>query len=182
MIEIRIHGRGGQGAVTCAQIIAIAAFYDGKYSQAFPMFGVERTGSPVSAFVRIDNKKIDLRSQIYNPDYVIVLDSSLMNVVNVKEGLKKKLIINSSKKIDNAFCVNASKVAIEVTSKPFVNIIMAGVFAHATKVISTNSILKAIEEKFKDKPELIELNKKSIEEVCELNGIRDWCNNKRTWK
>jgi pyruvate ferredoxin oxidoreductase gamma subunit len=177
MIEIRIHGRGGQGAVTCAQILAMAAFYDGKYSQAFPMFGIERSGSPVSAFVRIDNKKINLRSQIYEPDYVIVLDSSLMNVVNVKKGLKKKLIVNTNKKISGAFCINASKAAIEVTGKPFVNIIMAGVFVHVINIISINSILKAIEEKFKGKYELIELNKKSVERVCELDGIKNWSNN-----
>lgn len=171
MIEIRIHGRGGQGAVTCAQIIAIAAFYDNKYSQAFPIFGIERSGSPVAAYVRIDDKKINLRSQIYNPDYVIVLDPSLMNVVDVKEGLKKELIINSSKKIKDTFCVDASKIATEVLGNPFVNIIMASVFANITKIISTESILKAIEEKFKDKPELIELNKKSIKKVCEIKGV-----------
>jgi pyruvate ferredoxin oxidoreductase gamma subunit len=171
MIEIRIHGRGGQGAVTCAQILAIAAFYDNKYSQAFPIFGIERSGSPVAAFVRIDNKKINLRSQIYNPDYVIVLDSSLMNVVNVKEGLKKDLIINTSKKIEKAHCVDASKIAIDVLGNPFVNVIMAGVFANITKIVSINSILKAIEEKFKDKSELIELNKKSVKKVCEIKGV-----------
>ncbi|MFH0936384.1 MAG: 2-oxoacid:acceptor oxidoreductase family protein [Candidatus Woesearchaeota archaeon] len=171
MIEIRIHGRGGQGAVTCAQIIAIAAFYDNKYSQAFPIFGIERSGSPVAAYVRIDNKKINLRSQIYNPDYVIVLDPSLMNVVNVKEGLKKELIINTSKKIKDAYCVDASKIAIDVIGNPFVNVIMAGVFAQVTKVISTESILKAIEEKFKEKLDVIELNKKSINKVCEIKGV-----------
>ena len=88
MIEIRFHGRGGQGAVTAAEILAKAAFKDGKYSQAFPFFGVERRGAPVMAFTRIDTEPINLRYQVYNPDHVIVLDDGLLNVVDVYSGLK----------------------------------------------------------------------------------------------
>ena len=100
MIEIRIHGRGGQGAVTTGQLIAIAAFYDKKYCQSFPMFGVERSGAPVQAFVRISNKEIHLRSEVYTPDIVIVLEPSLIEAVDVTKGLKKdgKIIINTNKK------------------------------------------------------------------------------------
>ncbi|HIP35033.1 MAG TPA: pyruvate ferredoxin oxidoreductase, partial [Methanothermococcus okinawensis] len=99
MIEIRFHGRGGQGAVTAAKILAKAAFYDGKYSQGFPFFGVERRGAPVMAFTRIDHKKIIVRSQVYNPDYVVVQDATLLDTVNVVEGLKKDgiVIVNTTK-------------------------------------------------------------------------------------
>ena len=90
MIEIRFHGRGGQGAVTAAEILAKAAFKDGNYSQAFPFFGVERRGAPVMAFTRIDDKPIELRYQVYNPDYVLVLDDGLLNVVDVFAGIKRE--------------------------------------------------------------------------------------------
>ena len=97
MIEIKILGRGGQGAVTASQILAIAAFYDGKQSQAFPNFGVERRGAPAMAFARIDDKQINIRAHVYNPNIVLVLDASLIQAVNITEGLKKngKIIVNS---------------------------------------------------------------------------------------
>jgi len=100
MKEIRIHGRGGQGSVTAAELLAVAAFEDGKYSQAFPAFGVERRGAPVMAFMRLDDKPIRLRSQIYEPDYVIVQDATLVDVVNVAAGAKPDgfIIINTEKK------------------------------------------------------------------------------------
>lgn len=151
MIEIIIHGLGGQGAVTAAQILAIAAFHDGKYSQAFPMFGVERRGTPVQAFVRISDKKINLRSQIYEPDYNIVLEAKLLE--NIKKG---KIIVNTKEKIENAYCYSAPD---------FTNTVMLGVFVKATKLISKESLLKAIEERFEAKPEVIEKNKKILEQV-----------------
>ena len=89
MKELRIHGRGGQGSVTAAELIATAAFEGGVFAQAFPMFGVERRGAPVQAFVRFADKKIRLRSQIYEPDYIIVQDSTLIADVNVFAGMKK---------------------------------------------------------------------------------------------
>lgn len=90
MIEIRFHGRGGQGAVTAAEILAKAAFEDGKYCQAFPFFGAERKGAPVMAFSRINDKPIRRRYQVYNPDHVLVLDETLLEAVDVLSGLKKK--------------------------------------------------------------------------------------------
>lgn len=164
MIEIRIHGRGGMGAVTSSQILATAAFYDKKYSQAFPMFGVERGGAPVMALTRIDTKPIHLRSQVYNPDYVIVLDPTLLKVVDVKQGLKKDLIINTNKKIKGAKCIDATSIALKKTKKPYVNIIMVGAFAAFTKIISLKAILKAIEIKFKDK-ELIKQNQEAVKNI-----------------
>ena len=89
MRELRIHGRGGQGSVTAAELIAVAAFKSGVFSQAFPAFGVERRGAPVQAFVRFSDDKIRLRSQVYEPDYVIVQDSTLIKDVNVFAGMKK---------------------------------------------------------------------------------------------
>lgn len=165
MIEIRIHGRGAQGAVTSAQVLAVAAFLDGKESQAFPSFGPERCGAPVEVFVRISDKKINLRSQIYKPDYAIVLDPSLLKVTNVKKGLKKQLIINTTENIKDAFCVDATSVALKIIGKPFVNIAMLGAFSALTNLVSIKSISKAIEEVMTDKPELINKNKKVAEEV-----------------
>ncbi|WP_456471858.1 pyruvate ferredoxin oxidoreductase subunit gamma [Methanocaldococcus sp.] len=157
MIEIRFHGRGGQGAVTAAQILAKAAFYDGKYCQAFPFFGVERRGAPVRAFTRIDDKKILIRSQIYEPDYVIVQDPTLLDSVNVLEGLKKDgaVIINTVKDDLNlsykTYTIDATGIALEVLGVPIVNTAMVGAFAGATKIVSIESVKKAILETFKGK-------------------------------
>jgi pyruvate ferredoxin oxidoreductase gamma subunit len=176
MIEIRVHGRGGQGAVTTGQIMAIAAFYDGKQSQTFPMFGVERTGAPVEAFIRISDEKINLRSQVYNPDYVLVLESSLVEAVNVTKGLKKggTIIINTNKSASelgiknfNVHTVDATSIALKIFGKPIVNTAMLGSFAEITKEISLESLKKGINDKFmasKGKS-LADLNNKAIEEV-----------------
>jgi len=90
LIEIRFHGRGGQGAVVASNMLADAAFREGKHVQAFPFFGVERRGAPVSSFTRINDTPIKIRSQVYTPDYVIVLDSTLIDITDVTSGLKKK--------------------------------------------------------------------------------------------
>jgi pyruvate ferredoxin oxidoreductase gamma subunit/2-oxoisovalerate ferredoxin oxidoreductase gamma subunit len=100
MIEIRFHGRGGQGSVVASKILATSIFLDGKYSQSFPAFGVERRGAPVTAFLRVDDKPIRIRTEIYEPDHIIILDPLLVDQVPLAEGLKKEgiVIINSSKK------------------------------------------------------------------------------------
>ena len=100
--EIRFHGRGGQGAVTAADILAVASFKDGKFCQAFPVFGTERRGAPVAAFVRISDSFIRIRSQIYSPDYVVVQDSSLIDVIDVADGLVPGgiILINTEKKAE----------------------------------------------------------------------------------
>ena len=100
MYEVRFHGRGGQGAVTAARLLADAAFREGKDVQSFPIFGVERRGAPVAAFTRMDDKPIDIKTQIYEPDVVIVLDPTLIGVIDVADGLKDngKIVINSKKK------------------------------------------------------------------------------------
>ena len=89
MIEVRWHGRGGQGAVTSVEMLALAAIEEGQYAQGFPSFGPERRGAPVAAFNRVDNKRIKVRSGVYDPDVVVVLDPSLVGLINVTEGLKQ---------------------------------------------------------------------------------------------
>ncbi len=163
MIEIRIHGRGGQGAVTAAQLLAIAAFYDGKYAQAFPMFGVERRGAPATSFVRIDDKPINVREQIYNPDYVLVFDPSLIKLVDAKRGLKEEMIVNTNKKVDGGYCHDLTCKAMKIFGKPIINTLILGTFAARTKLVSLESLKKAIDQKFKG--DIAEKNKKAIEEV-----------------
>lgn len=179
MKEIRFHGRGGHGAVTAAELLAVAAFYDGKYSQAFPFFGVERRGAPVIAFARIDDKLIRIRSQIYEPDYIVVQDASLLDSVNVAEGLKTngKVIINTEKTAAEIkpklglkneaiiYTVNATKVALDVLGVPIVNTAMLGAFA-TTKQVTLDSIKKAIEKRFPGK--LAAKNIKAVEEAYRL--------------
>jgi len=177
MIEIRVHGRGGQGAVTTGQIMAIAAFYDGKQSQTFPMFGVERTGAPVEAFIRISNEKINIRSQIYNPDIVLILEPSLIEAVDVTKGLKENgiIIINTNQPKEklgikgnyNVYTVDATSIALKIFGKAIVNTAMLGAFAAITKAISLDSLKKAINEKFlHTKGKLMaDLNNKAIKEV-----------------
>jgi len=181
MKEIIIFGRGGLGAVTTGQILALAAFYDNKQATSFPMFGVERRGAPVEAFVRISNKKIKIKSQIYKADYAIVLDSSLIDIVNIKEKLKPKafVVVNSNKKITiksytsdcKVYSIDATTIALEVFKKPIVNTAILGSFAKLTKLISLKSIKKAIEEVLKEKGKnIVELNKKAVELAYEKTG------------
>jgi pyruvate ferredoxin oxidoreductase gamma subunit len=174
MIEIRIHGRGGQGAVTAAQLLAISAFHGGKMSQAFPRFGVERRGAPVESFCRIDDTPVNVRSQIYTPDLVVVLEPSLLDAVDVTSGLKKggKIIVNTSKEINDkkyagfeVHTVDASKVAMEIFKADIVNTTMLGAFAKISGLVSLDSIYKAIGERFAGKGKLIEMNNEAVKRV-----------------
>ncbi len=171
MIEIRIHGRGGQGVVTAAELLAKAAFNDGKYCLAFPKFGPERTGAPVEAYCRIDDKPIRLRSQVYEPDYLIVLDSSLINYMDVTKGMKKTgvIVINSRKKPDAAcktFAIDATQIALDILGKPIANTVMLGAFAKAAGVVTLKSIEKAIKERFNEK--LAEANVMAVKKAYEV--------------
>lgn len=162
MIEVRFHGRGGQGAVTAARLLAQAAFYEGKYSQAFPFFGAERRGAPVLAFARIDDRPIGIRTQIYEPDCVVVLDPSLLRHVNVASGIKSggKIVVNTKDavKFPNAstYTVDATGVAMEMLGAPITNTAMLGAFARATGAVSLDSVVRAIQEYFP--PRLVEKN------------------------
>ncbi|MEM3700402.1 MAG: pyruvate ferredoxin oxidoreductase subunit gamma [Candidatus Bathyarchaeia archaeon] len=157
--EIRIHGRGGQGSVTAAELLAYAAFLEGKWVQAIPYFGAERRGAPVKAFARISDEPILVHSQIYNPDYVIVLDPVIYKFVDVTEGLKKNgvIIMNTTKKPEEIglegwriATVDATGIAIElnllVAGLPVVNTAIIGAFAKATEEVRLESVLKAIKE------------------------------------
>ncbi len=158
MIEIRIHGRGGQGNVSAAELLAIAAFKDGKYAQAFPSFGAERVGAPVQAFVRLDNKKIRLREEVRFPDYLIIQDYYLIDAVPVLDGLKPGglVLINADKRPEElglktmatVETVPATEIAIEIIGKPIPNAIMIGAFCAITGLVSLEAVQQAILEKF----------------------------------
>jgi 2-oxoacid:acceptor oxidoreductase gamma subunit (pyruvate/2-ketoisovalerate family) len=157
--EIRIHGRGGQGSVTAAEVLAHAAFIEGKWVQAFPYFGAERRGAPVKAFTRISSEPLLVHSQVYSPDYVMVLDPYIYKVVDVTEGLKKDgiIVINTKKKPEEiglkgwrVATVDATGIALElnllVAGLPVVNTSILGAFAKATDEVKLASVLKAVKE------------------------------------
>jgi len=158
MIEIRIHGRGGQGNVAAAELLSIAAFKDGKFSQAFPSFGAERVGAPVMAFVRIADKKIRTREDVQNPDYLIVQDSNLIGSVPVLDGLKPDglILVNSEKKPEElqlktsakVETIPATEIALEIIGRPIPNAIMIGAFCTITGLVSLDAVQEAIMGKF----------------------------------
>jgi 2-oxoacid:acceptor oxidoreductase gamma subunit (pyruvate/2-ketoisovalerate family) len=175
MIEVRFHGRGGQGAVTAARLLADAAFIEGKYSQAFPFFGAERRGAPVLAFARISNKPIRVRSQIYEPNHVVVLDPLLPRVVDVASGLKRDgiVVINSktAPQIENARIafVDATSIAVELIGNPITNTAMLGAFAKATGAVSIDSTVVAVKKRFKG--EAAEKNAAAVRKAYERTVI-----------
>ena len=161
LVEIRWHGRGGQGAVTSAELIAQAAINEGKYAQAFPSFGPERRGAPVLAFDRIDSAEpIRIRAGITQPDVVIVLDPGLLSIMDVSSGLKETgvIIVNtkkSAKQIRSEFdikgelaTVNATKIARELLGVPIVNTTMVGALIKATELIKLESMDAPLGKRF----------------------------------
>ena len=177
MIQIRIHGRGGQGVVTAAELIAIAAFKNGQQAQAFPSFGVERTGAPVESFVRIANKTIKTREHVYEPDILIIQDASLISAIDMSIGCSKdtKVIINTAKdnqqlKINlpkkNIYTIDATTIALDIIGKNIVNTTILGTFAKITNLVSLVSLKSAIKEKFADRGNtIINKNIKAIEQA-----------------
>ncbi|MGQ9781191.1 MAG: 2-oxoacid:acceptor oxidoreductase family protein [Nitrososphaeria archaeon] len=159
MIEIRWHGRGGQGAVTASEILANATLRHGKYAQSFPAFGPERRGAPVLAFTRIDDNPIEIRWQITEPDIVVVLDVSLLSVVNVASGLKKDgiIVLNSVKQgaeVKKLFPNNkvaradATSIALKNLGAPITNTSMLGALLKAAPILPFEVVSKAVEERF----------------------------------
>jgi pyruvate ferredoxin oxidoreductase gamma subunit len=161
LVELRLHGRGGQGAVTSAEILAEAAVSEGKYAQAFPSFGPERRGAPVQAFVRVDAKNpIRTRTSITTPDVVVVLDPGLLKIVDVTSGLKKDgiLIINTTKKPDQIrnenklnftiATISATKIAQEILGVNIVNTTMIGSIIKATGLVDIESLVEPITKRF----------------------------------
>jgi len=160
MIEVRFHGRGGQGAQVASKVLAVAFFHEGFYVQSFPAFGVERRGAPVMAFLRVDKQPIQLRVNIYEPDHIVVLDPTLVGAVDVTSGLKKGgwIIINSSHPPETfdhlrdfrTATVDATSIAIRnglgSRTNPIVNTAILGAFAKATSLVGIDSIALAIRE------------------------------------
>jgi len=160
MLEIRWHGRGGQGAVTSVELFALAAIAEGKYAQGFPSFGTERRGAPVTGFNRVDDKPIKIRSGIYHPDVVVVLDESLVALVDVTEGLKPAgtLLVNTTKDLaaltrDLHFTgriatVDATGIARTELGVPITNTTMLGALVKVTGAVKFDSIAEPIQARF----------------------------------
>ena len=160
MFEVRIHGRGGQGVVTAAEMLSVAAFLEGKHAQAFPSFGSERTGAPVVAFCRIDDHEIRLREPIQAPDALIVQDPTLFRALDVTEGLKSNgyMIVNTSRAIEelqlqklparHAYTLPATELAIKHVGRPSPNTALLGAFAAQVGIVSLDSVLEAIRRAF----------------------------------
>lgn len=184
--EIRWHGRGGQGAKTAALLLADAAFDSGKYVQGFPEYGPERMGAPITAYTRISTEKIRIHSNIYEPDYVVVVDETLIDVVDVTKGLKPggAVLINTvrsgaemKKKLKNKECeiytIDAQKISTETMGKNFPNTPMLGAVVKASGIIDEDDFILSMEEsfhhKFASKKHVIEGNmialKRSLQEV-----------------
>ena len=178
MKEIRVHGRGGMGNVTAAELLAQAAFADGKYAQAFPSFGAERQGAPVTAFVRISDRPIRLRQQVYEPDYLIVQDPGLLYSADILGGLKPggAVLVNTNRPGEElpigagvkVFTVPALQVAWEVIGEPFFNVVMVGAFACATGLVRLEAVMEAIRGRFPG--ELGEREVRATRVACERLG------------
>ncbi|MFX1483956.1 MAG: 2-oxoacid:acceptor oxidoreductase family protein [Promethearchaeota archaeon] len=172
--EFRWHGRGGQGVVTSNQMLGKAALAEGNYIQAFPEFGPERTGAPVRAFLRISKQPIQVYAQVYDPDVVVCIDPTLLEVVDVTEGLKKEgtLVINSDKdpqeirdkfgfKGGKVVTVDASTIAMEVMGRPFYNMPTMAAAVQATGVVAVKTVINEVLERYPGK--VGDLNKVAIE-------------------
>ncbi|MDR3155544.1 MAG: 2-oxoacid:acceptor oxidoreductase family protein [Holosporaceae bacterium] len=158
MFQVRIHGRGGQGVVTAAELLSVAAFLEGKHAQAFPSFGSERMGAPVMAFCRISSREIRLREPVMEPDAVIIQDSTLIESVNVFQGVINNgcVLINSTTDISSTLniklvtikCINATAIAMAHIGRPLPNAVLLGSFAAITNVVDIESVVKAIGMQF----------------------------------
>ncbi len=177
--EIRWHGRGGQGAKTAALLLADAAFKNGKHVQAFPEYGPEREGAPITAYDRIGDKEIRVHSNIYEPDYVAVVDDTLLSSVNVTKGLKEDggILINTTKTKDEimpllngykgkVYIIDARKVCMATLGKYFPNTPMLAGMVKITGIIDEDVFVKDMEEsfshKFARKPEMLEGNMNAL--------------------
>ena len=180
LIEIRWHGRGGQGAKTASLLLADAAFNTGKYIQGFPEYGPERMGAPITAYNRISEKPITIHSNIYEPDYVVVVDDTLLTSVPVTDGLKESgaIVINTTKDPEelkkllkgyngNIYTIDARKVSQEALGKYFPNTPMLAAIVKVTGIMTDEELLedmkKSFKHKFAKKPEVIDGNMKALE-------------------
>ena len=180
LIEIRWHGRGGQGAKTASLLLADAAFNTGKYIQGFPEYGPERMGAPITAYNRISSNPITIHSNIYEPDYVVVVDDTLLESVNVTSGLKESgaIVINTTKSAEyltkvlkdykgSIYTIDARKISEEALGKYFPNTPMLAAIVKVSGVMSDEALLEdmkgSFKHKFAKKPEVIEGNMKALE-------------------
>jgi pyruvate ferredoxin oxidoreductase gamma subunit len=164
MFQVRIHGRGGQGVVTAAEVLSVAAYLEGKHAQAFPSFGSERKGAPVIAFCRIDDKEIRLREPILEPDALIVQDPTLFKAIDVCQGFKPSgyLLVNSNRSLNelhldavvkqmpagHVLTVPASELALKHIGRPLPNAALLGAFAALTGIVHLKSVVAAIRDAF----------------------------------
>lgn len=180
LIEIRWHGRGGQGAKTASLLLADAAFNTGKYIQGFPEYGPERMGAPITAYNRISNTPITIHSNIYEPDYVVVVDDTLLETVDVAAGLKPTgaIVINTTKDNDylkkvlknyngEIYKIDARQISIDALGKYFPNTPMLAAIVKVSKIMTDeeflNDMIGSFKHKFAKKPEVIEGNMKALE-------------------
>ena len=188
MIEIRWHGRGGQGAKTASLLLADAAFNTGKYIQGFPEYGPERMGAPITAYNRISDTPIRIHSNIYEPDYVVVVDDTLLESVDVTAGLKEEgaIVINTTKDGEElktllkgykgkVYTIDARKVSIETLGKYFPNTPMLAAIIKVSKIMNEEDFIKDMEgsfkHKFAKKPEVIDGNMKALKMA--LNEVKE---------
>ena len=184
LIEIRWHGRGGQGAKTASLLLADAAFNTGKYIQGFPEYGPERMGAPITAYNRISNNPIVIHSNIYEPDYVVVVDDSLLETVNVSAGLKEDgaIVINTVKSEDEIkkslngykggiYCIDARKISEEALGRYFPNTPMLAAIVKVAGIMDEDAFLAdmqgSFKHKFAKKPEVIDGNMKALKMALE---------------
>ena len=180
MIEIRWHGRGGQGAKTASLLLADAAFNTGKYIQGFPEYGPERMGAPITAYNRISTTPITIHSNIYEPDYVVVVDDTLLESVDVTSGLKKTgaIVINTTKSDEylkkalkgysgEVYTIDARKISEEALGRYFPNTPMLAAIVKVSKIMTDDELLEdmkgSFKHKFAKKPEVIDGNMKALE-------------------
>ena len=174
MIEIRIHGRGGQGNVVAAYFMAMAAFEVGQYGQAFPNFGAERRGAPVMAFVRIDDKPIRRRCQVQHPGFLIVQDEALLHVPGVLDGLAEGggILVNSSQSSDvlsrqvgrDLIALNAGALAKEILGRPLPNTALLAAFLGLTHLMPQEALVKTLSHRFKG--DILERNTRLVQEAA----------------
>ena len=187
LIEIRWHGRGGQGAKTASLLLADAAFNTGKYIQGFPEYGPERMGAPITAYNRISDKPITIHSNIYEPNYVVVVDDTLLESIDVTSGLKKDgaIVINTTKSADylrkvlknyegDIYTIDARKVSMEALGRYFPNTPMLAAIVKVSKIMPEEDFVKDMEASFKNKfakkPEVIDGNMKALQ--LALNEVK----------
>ena len=180
LIEIRWHGRGGQGAKTASLLLADAAFNTGKYIQGFPEYGPERMGAPITAYNRISDEPITIHSNIYYPDYVVVVDDTLLESVDVTAGLKEEgaILINTTKPADvlrkelkgykgDVYTLDARKISLETLGKYFPNTPMLAGIVKISKIMTDEELIEdmkgSFKHKFAKKPEVIDGNMKALE-------------------